>query len=72
MMINNKLTTPISDSLLQAIRDHLDQEADLFVGGSDPAQDAEPNQAMRLLRELDRATDGELMAARRRRKYSNK
>ena len=41
----NQLSTPISDSLLQQIRDYLDQEADI-------------------LRLLDRATGGELLARR--------
>jgi hypothetical protein len=68
-MINNVLSTPISDSLLQQIRDYLDQEADLTCGGCDPAQDAEPNEAMKLLKLLDKATNGELFAARRGRKY---
>jgi hypothetical protein len=68
-MMNTIFTTSISDALLQAIRDFLDQEADMLCRGSDPAQDAEPNQAMRLLRDLDFQTGGELFAARRGRKY---
>lgn len=67
--MTNPLTTAISDDLLQRLRDYLDKNADVFYGGSDPAQDAEPNEAMRLLRELDRQTNGELFAARRGRKY---
>jgi hypothetical protein len=61
----NQLSTPISDSLLKQIRDYLDRDADVMCGGSDPAQDTEPNQAMRLLRDLDFQTGGELFAARR-------
>ena len=61
----NKLTTQISDSLLQQIRDFLDQEADLVAVGSDPAQAYEANRPLVLLRELDRATGGELLARRR-------
>jgi hypothetical protein len=45
MTMINQLSTPISDSLLQQIRDYLDQEADI-------------------LRLLDRATGGELLARR--------
>jgi hypothetical protein len=61
----NKLTTPISDSLLQQIRDFLDAEADMYAGGSDPGQALEANKPLQLLRALDRATGGELMAPRR-------
>jgi hypothetical protein len=63
--MNNKLSTAVSDSLLQQIRDYLDQEADLFVGGSDPAQAYEANQALTFLRLLDRETSGELLARRK-------
>lgn len=58
-MTTNPLSTPISDDLLQRLRDYLDKNADVFYGGSDPAQDAEPNEAARLLTALDEATDGE-------------
>jgi hypothetical protein len=58
-MMNNKLSTPISDSLLQQIRDFLDRQADMVVGGNDPAQPSEPNAAMRLLTALDVGTDGQ-------------
>jgi hypothetical protein len=61
----NKLVTAISDALLQQIRDYLDENADVSYGGSDPAQAYEANKALKLLRELDNATDGELMAPRR-------
>jgi hypothetical protein len=61
-MTDLKLTTQITDDLLQAIRDYLDQEADLMVGGSDPAQAYEQNRALKLLRELDCQTGGELLA----------
>jgi hypothetical protein len=64
-MTANPLSTPISDSLLQQIRDYLDAEADMYLGGSDPAQGYEANKPLQLLRELDRATGGELMAPRR-------
>jgi len=60
----NKLTTPISDSLLQQIRDYLDSEADLVAVGSDPAQAYEANRPLTLLRLLDQATGGELLARR--------
>jgi hypothetical protein len=60
--MNNILSTPISDALLQQIRDFLDSEADLMCGGSDPAQAYEGNRALHLLQELDFQTDGELMA----------
>ena len=64
-MNNLKLTTPINDDLLQQIRDYLDAEADMYAGGSDPAQAYEANRPLVLLRELDRATGGELLARRR-------
>jgi hypothetical protein len=64
-MNNLKLTTPIADDLLQRLRDYLDQEADLFAGGSDPTQTYEANRPLVLLRELDRATNGELLVRRR-------
>jgi hypothetical protein len=53
------ITTPISDKLLQQIRNFLDAQADCVTGGTDPAQEAEPNDALRLVLELDRETDGE-------------
>jgi hypothetical protein len=53
------ITTPISDRFLQQIWDFLNRESDLVVGGNDPAQEAEPNDAMQLLAALDLATDGE-------------
>jgi hypothetical protein len=59
------LSTPISDSLLQEIRDYLDQEADLIAVGSDPAQAYEANRPLALLRRLDRESRGALMAPRR-------
>jgi hypothetical protein len=62
-MINT--TTQISDELLQQIRDYLDQEADVVAVGSDPAQAYDANRPLRLLRELDSATGGELLARRR-------
>lgn len=65
MTTNLKPSTPISDDLLQQIRDYLDENADFFVGGSDPAQAYEANRPLVLLRELDRATGGELLARRR-------
>ena len=68
-MINTKLTTLISDALLQQIRDYLDDDADLVATGSDPAQAYEANLPLRLLRELDHETDGELMASRGGREY---
>jgi hypothetical protein len=52
-------STAISDRLLQQIRDFLDREADMVVGGNDPAQPSEPNDAARLVLELDAATDGQ-------------
>jgi hypothetical protein len=58
-MTKNNLSTPISDDLLRRIRAFLDGEADMVTGSNDPAQEAEPNEAMMLLRELDAATDGE-------------
>lgn len=64
MMNKLKLATTISDSLLQAIRDYLDAEADMYAGGSDPAQAYEANRALKLLRELDRESHGELLARR--------
>ena len=62
----NQLSTPISDSLLQQIRDYLDAEADMYAGGSDPAQAYETNRPLALLRLLDHATGGELLARRTR------
>jgi hypothetical protein len=59
MMNNLRLSTKISDSLLQQIRDYLDENADVSYGGSDPAQDAEPNAAMQLLTALDNETGKE-------------
>jgi hypothetical protein len=60
----NKLMTPVSDALLQEIRDYLDEGADMFYGGNDPSQSVEQNRALKLLARLDRETDGELMARR--------
>lgn len=54
-----KLATMISDSLLQRLASFLAQEADVIPVGNDPAQRAEPNEAMVLLRALDIETDGE-------------
>jgi hypothetical protein len=53
------ITTKISDKLLQRIRDFLDAQADCVAGGCDPAQEAEPNDAMMLLQALDFETGGE-------------
>jgi hypothetical protein len=61
-MMNNTLSTAISDALLQRLRDFLDEEADMYAGGFDPAQSYEANKALRLLRELDGETGGELLA----------
>jgi hypothetical protein len=58
----NKLTTQITDDLLQKIRDFLDYEADLVAVGSDPTQAYEANWPLKLLRELDCQTGGELLA----------
>jgi hypothetical protein len=58
-MMNNVLSTKISDKLLQQIRAFLDGEADMVVGGCDPAQQAEPNDALVLLRALDSESNGE-------------
>ena len=55
----NKLSTPISDQLLQQIRAFLDSQADMVVASNDPAQEAEPNAACQLLVALDNETDGE-------------
>jgi hypothetical protein len=55
----NRLTTQISDELLQRIRDYLDQEADLVAVGSDPAQAYEQNAALVLLQSLDFETEAE-------------
>jgi hypothetical protein len=55
----NKLSTPISDRLLQQIRAFLDEQADMVPAGNDPAQEAEPNAACQLLVALDNETDGE-------------
>jgi hypothetical protein len=55
----NKLSTPISDRLLQRLRAFLDAEADMMTGGNDPAQEAEPNDAAVLLRSLDFETGGQ-------------
>lgn len=57
--MNNVLSTKISDKLLQQIRAFLDQQADVVAGGNDPAQRAEPNDALVLVRLLDFETDGE-------------
>ena len=59
MTMTNTLSTAISDRLLQQIRDFLDQQADMMTGGNDPAQEAEPNDAMILLQALDFETGGE-------------
>jgi hypothetical protein len=67
--MKNTLSTSISDNLLQRLRDYLDQEADMIAVGNDPAQDAEPNEAMKLLKLLDKATDCGLFSARGERKY---
>jgi hypothetical protein len=56
---DNKLVTELSDKLLRQIRDFLDAQADMVVGGCDPAQEAEPNDAMMLLQALDFETGGE-------------
>jgi hypothetical protein len=58
MTTNLKLETPISDDLLQRIRDFLEQEADVIAVGNDPAQPCEANAAMRLLMSLDVETYG--------------
>jgi hypothetical protein len=55
----NKLSTAISDDLLQRMRAFLDQHADTVAAGSDPAQPYEGNAAAQLLWEFDSATDGE-------------
>lgn len=55
-MTNNPLSTSISDSLLQRIRDYLEAGADTISPGSDPAQPPEPNAALILLQSLDRET----------------
>ena len=55
----NKLVTSISDDLLQRLASFLAQEADVISVGNDPAQRAEPNEAMVLLRALALETDGE-------------
>jgi hypothetical protein len=57
--MNDVLSTRLSDQLVRRLRDYLDFEADMMTGGNDPAQEAEPNTALVLLRELDAATDGE-------------
>ena len=57
--MNNVLSTPISDRLLQRIRTFLDSQADCVAGGNDPAQLEEPNVALVLLRSLDVETGGE-------------
>jgi hypothetical protein len=59
MTMNIKLSTPISDSLLQRLVSFLAQEADMVAGGNDPAQAEEPNEAALLLQNLDNETDGE-------------
>jgi hypothetical protein len=58
-MINT--TTRVSDDLLQQIRDFLDQQADTAAG----CVSYEANRPLALLRELDSATGGELLASRR-------
>ena len=58
-MTHNILTTKLSDRLMQQIRAFLDEQADMVVGGNDPAQEAEPNAACQLLVALDNETDGE-------------
>ena len=55
----NKLSTAISDALLKRLASFLAQEADVIPVGNDPGQQAEPNEAMVLLRALDLETDGE-------------
>jgi hypothetical protein len=55
----NKLVTSVSDDLLHRLASFLAQEADVISVGNDPAQRAEPNEAMVLLRALARETDGE-------------
>jgi hypothetical protein len=55
----NKLVTEVSDSLLQRLASFLAQEADMISVGNDPAQRAEPNEAMVLLRALALETEGE-------------
>jgi hypothetical protein len=62
--MNNLLSTPISDRLLRRLVSFLAQEADMMTGGNDPAQEAEPNAALILLRSLDRETDGEFRSSR--------
>lgn len=57
--MTNPLTTAISDSLLQKIRDFLESESDVVSVGSDPAQPTEPNAALRLLTMLDSETSWE-------------
>jgi hypothetical protein len=58
----NKLTTAISDDLLQEIRDFLDDQADVVAVGTDPAGSCESNIAMRILERLDSETAGEFMS----------
>jgi hypothetical protein len=57
-MMDNVLSTPISDRLLRQIWDFLDAQADCVTGGSDPAQVDEPNAACQLLQALDFETGG--------------
>lgn len=59
MTTDLKLTTQISDNLLQQLASFLTKEADVISVGNDPAQQAEPNEAMTLLRALDLETGGE-------------
>ena len=60
MMTDLKLSTRISDDLLQQIRDFLDEQADAAAG----CVAYEANRPLALLRELDSATGGELLARR--------
>jgi hypothetical protein len=53
-----RLTTQVSDKLLQQIRAFLDSQADMVTGGNDPAQEAEPNAAAVLVQALDNETGG--------------
>jgi hypothetical protein len=58
-MMDNVLSTRISDRLLQRIWDFLDEQADMVPAGNDPAQADEPNAAALLLQELDFESRGE-------------
>jgi hypothetical protein len=53
-------TTRVNDDLLQQIRDFLDEQADAAAG----CVAYEANRPLALLRELDSATGGELLARR--------